>query len=251
MSIQNIFIPHLFHEWQWTRYLYIKPHVFYSLFHSMIQTRIYESLFWAYELYYSGFQDELLVFLNQLYREHFYKKESKFTAYWEKKQLDYKTNETILATLIVNCVKSIVENKNKKRIYIVYQDKDISNYKTMEASDEIRAYRILHYKCLYSSVKTIDETYKSYLCLHPYSQMMTENDFKYLLYVYRTQSQWLYYCSNTPIWRKRIEEYGGIVNANTYQIEFQKDEREEEFFQLYGYEPDEQRYIVQQNTIIY
>lgn len=246
MSIQNVFIPRSFHEWQWTRYLYIKHHVFYSLTHSMIQSNIPESLFWAYELYYSGFQDELFVFLNKFYN----KKDSRMTAFWEKKQTEYKTNECILATLIVNCLKPGVSNKSKKKIYIIYQEKDIQMYKTAEASDEIRAYRILHHKCVYPSIKTLDEIYKSYDCLQPYSQTMTEMDLKYLLYLCRTQSQWLYYCSNTPIWRTRIEEYGGIVNTNTYQIEFKNEENEDEFFEFYGYEPDEQPFIVIKNTIL-
>ena len=46
-----------------TRYLYYKPNVIGSLFISIAENNIEESLFWGYELYYSGFVNELLEYL--------------------------------------------------------------------------------------------------------------------------------------------------------------------------------------------
>ena len=43
-----------------TRYLYNKTEVKQSLFISRLQRNLDEAMFWAYELYYSGFKKELI-----------------------------------------------------------------------------------------------------------------------------------------------------------------------------------------------
>ena len=56
-----------------TRYLYDKTEVKHSLFLSILQHNIHESLFWGYELYYSGFEEEAFEFitliLNTIYKD--------------------------------------------------------------------------------------------------------------------------------------------------------------------------------------
>lgn len=49
---------------------------------------------------------------------------------------------------------------------------------------------------------------------------------------------WLLYTYNTPIWRERVEEFGGYIENNT--VKFSNDDTLENFDQLYGYELDEQ-----------
>ena len=55
---------------------------------------------------------------------------------------------------------------------------------------------------------------------------------------------WLYYASFTPIWEKRIEEYNGIIDDEKKTVLF-SDENMEEFYELYGYDVDEQSKEVQ------
>ena len=51
---------------------------------------------------------------------------------------------------------------------------------------------------------------------------------------------WEYYAFDTPIWRERFNHYKAIQNHETNEIVFPTDEVAEEFYQKYGYEPDEQ-----------
>lgn len=55
-----------------TRYLYVKDEVVFSLWKSILLKNIEESLFWGYELYFSGFQEEVLLFLIQMYYDFYY-----------------------------------------------------------------------------------------------------------------------------------------------------------------------------------
>jgi len=59
---------------------------------------------------------------------------------------------------------------------------------------------------------------------------------------------WLYYASHSPIWEKRIEPYGKI-DAEQQKIIFFTEEKEEEFYSLYNYEPDEQPKDVSDKSI--
>jgi hypothetical protein len=51
---------------------------------------------------------------------------------------------------------------------------------------------------------------------------------------------WEYYAFETPIWRERFDHHKAIQNHETKEIVFPTEEAEEEFYQKYGYEPDEQ-----------
>ena len=57
---------------------------------------------------------------------------------------------------------------------------------------------------------------------------------------HRTDHHWLYFASFSPIWGERIIEYNGTINHDTFRVDFLDDDDLEEFYQEYGYEPDEQ-----------
>ena len=50
-----------------TRYLYSRIEVKQSLFVSLLQRDVEQALFWGYELYYSGFQEETFEFVLDIY----------------------------------------------------------------------------------------------------------------------------------------------------------------------------------------
>jgi hypothetical protein len=50
---------------------------------------------------------------------------------------------------------------------------------------------------------------------------------------------WEYYAMGSPLWLKRLETFGGIINENEKKIEFMSEEGEEGFYNLYAYELDE------------
>jgi hypothetical protein len=68
-----------------TRYLYEKEEVGYSLILSLLNKKEEESIFWATELYYSGFEDELYEFLWIIYQNFYASLNSKFEHYLLKK----------------------------------------------------------------------------------------------------------------------------------------------------------------------
>ena len=67
-----------------TRYLYIKDEVKQALFISLLE-KSDDSLFWAYELYYSGFQTELIELIWKIYYECFATLNPKLEAFINKK----------------------------------------------------------------------------------------------------------------------------------------------------------------------
>jgi len=59
---------------------------------------------------------------------------------------------------------------------------------------------------------------------------------------------WLYHASFSPVWADRINEYNGTVNHEEKRVEFEDDDDLEDFHEQYGYEPDEQRLEVQEQS---
>lgn len=220
-----------------TRYLYIKSRVFYSLGYCLLKKLAHESLFWAYELFYSGFKEELIDYLNRFRMEHFSYKSDGFSRFWNKIQPDYLSNDCVLATMIINMIRS---NKTPlgKTLYIIYSEENIEEFKTIDTNDDIRTYRILQTKCIYNSCKpTMDEL----------GSPLQSYDTDELINIWR--NKWLYYSYNTPIWKDRIDRYIIIVNHSNCSLTFANDDALESFSEKYGYEPDEQPIGVLQNII--
>ena len=82
------------------------------------------------------------------------------------------------------------------------------------------AWKLLKQQCKYNIPLTEVRTYATKL----ERDVMTETE---LLYAFRTN--WLFYAAACPLWKKRIEEYGGI-----------KELENTEFFTMFDLEPDEQ-----------
>ena len=69
-----------------TRYLYLKDEVKISLMFSLLNGKDEEALFWAFELYHSGFFKELENYLWQLYYDFYFTLNPSFEAFFLKKQ---------------------------------------------------------------------------------------------------------------------------------------------------------------------
>ena len=76
-----------------TRYLYEKEEVGYSLLHSLLQKKEDEAIFWARELYDSGFEEELYKFLWIIFQDFYASLNMKFEHYLLKK-IDILKNES-------------------------------------------------------------------------------------------------------------------------------------------------------------
>jgi len=72
-----------------TRYLYLKDEVKLSLLLSILNNKE-SAYYWAFELYYSGFEDELLQYLWKIYYDFYYTLNFSFQDYFIKKYKEYK-----------------------------------------------------------------------------------------------------------------------------------------------------------------
>jgi hypothetical protein len=200
-----------------TRYLYVKEEVIHTLSMCLYTKKKEEAIFWAYELYYSGWMEDLFQlfssFMNPIIQ-----------SYYLKKQTEWHTSHD--ANIIGSIINSIIlyhgiTKQIKKRLFVRFEYSE--RYKTVCDGPPRK---ILERVCTYSTIKRIDHD----IC-------------------YKWYYKWLYYASFSPIWKERIEQYGGIQKEETCEIEFTDVDLEEEFYDHYWYEPDEQKRDIQEKMI--
>jgi len=153
-------------------------------------------------------------------------------------KLNINTNIILLAKIIQLFSKK-AELKKGRSIYINVEPEDIIPYEPIIGSNEIKHYTILE---------------KAYMCgiddlKHLGLFKLTRK--KYILqeeYWYR----WEYHASFSPLWSKRIKEFGGYPDYTRQKVIFKEepdDDAMQEFYSLYGLEPDEQKSQVQNKSI--
>ena len=226
-----------------TRYLYNKTEAKQCLFLSLLDHNIDEALFWGYELYYSGFEEDTFQFLINIV-ETIYLESCSFIAEYTNFIVDNwnKDNSPILfgnfiATL---CTKQydlkkfckqylkIDGNQNyqrNKNLLLVQLDNEyIEKYKTL---DNNQPESVLKEKCIYDVKKEINRLFN-----------ISIPDYEELINLYF--EKWLYFASEAPIWKERIDEYNGVVNDEENKITFMSEDDEQLFYNKYNYDPDEQ-----------
>ncbi len=159
-----------------TRYLFIKQNCYWTLLLNILNKGKNESLYWAYELYYSGFEKEVIMFIMNIFNIFYTNTTSNNfkNIIAEKINLWLKTgDETILGTLIYNIcnknadisqffIKSYAishafedfnilyqetengyillnnnnNNNNKKNIFVNMTEVDIMKYKDINCYDK-------------------------------------------------------------------------------------------------------------------
>jgi len=236
-----------------TRYLYSKEDVIHSLFISLLDKNMDEALFWAYELYYSGFQEETLDKLLNFYNEIYEKCNSRnFTQFITKQYNSWcATNEDcIVGTIVWNLCYSnydlsnfvelyfkynVIDNKDTskktKRLRLIMSDKDIENYKTIIHKQGL-GWKVLPQVCRYKVHREVSTLYKT----------------TYIDFINEFHYHWLYYASFSPIWKGRLSKYNYRICDETKSV-VMNDDNEDEFYSLYSYTPDEQS-LEMQNQIL-
>lgn len=234
VSICNSIIPTVI----FTRYLYVVDDVFYSLYNCILfpeQHTIDEILFWSYELYFSGFDNELFSFIdlhvvnNSIFSKHIkliYSPERSIKEETRERKLNMFDSSLSVANIIGNIFVIIKQHKqnNDSLLLINFSDSDIQTYATIEVNSNIHSYQVMRHACKYNSLK-IDK----FIGEGHYDR----NSLKIMF-----REKWLYYAHFTPIWRERIHKYDGI--ANNEEIIFNDEKKEDEFYNQFNYEPDEQ-----------
>lgn len=329
-----------------TRYLYENEEVEIALMLSLLHKKEEQALFWAYELYYSGFQKGLIDFIWTIYYDFYATMNPGFQTYLLKKTTsknfeDPQTLGTIIQNFLIRPfnldvfmlnqiqkyfvipkkennapIRNLLNERSldyEYLLHLIFEEGDLGNLdknlsilfddnnKTIKNLEKIKAkidgvhnYKIillaniLHLYGVKQNIKMgkniyiqceVDE-FKKYETLEvvftpkenkksptlPAYQILplttthnaiNEDKFLSLFELKREKgdinqaylNQWLYYASHSPIWLQRIQAYRGKRNEQTQKIVFENDEMEEEFYQKYGYEPDEQKKEVQEKSI--
>ena len=236
-----------------TRYLYNKLEVKHSLFVSILKHNIEESLFWAFELYYSGFCIETIEFILKLYDEIFKSENENLELYinncienWNEENDPIYFGNLIAALCtrqfdLTNFCKDYFHVKGKQEIsknsnMIVSLDHDFISQFDNNNSQNIQPRKLLQEKCIY-------KIRKKYSSLFQTEKPTYDEQLK----IYN--NEWLYYASYSPLWEERICYHNGIIDHENKKIVFETDDDLEAFFENWGYEPDEQKVAVKNNCL--
>jgi len=140
-------------------------------------------------------------------------------------------------------------------MFVIVTVPEIASYQT---TVQLPAYTTISKTCIYS-LEPIepfipesdiidalpDRTYgeKWYERVSSYNSMkkMLIDDYK-RQYLVDFCKNWLYYAvSKSPIWKNRLLQYQGKVDENSKTVIFQNDDFMENFYELYGFEPESQK----------
>ena len=147
----------------------------------------------------------------------------------EKKEKEQKeSKESISITITIKEIEEI-------EVVEPYFDVDVSEDRGWQKLSLVQRYAIDKY---------------DYLCIFSKDRKNTSRE--ELLDRYR--NHWLYYASFSLLWKERIEKYKGIISLERRSVTFADetdadDDLLQEFYELYGLEPDEQSVIVQNKSI--
>lgn len=233
-----------------TRYLYQMIEVKQSLFIALLDHNPEEALYWMYELYYSGFDEEVYDYILLIY-DSIYKKlhpnlqdfiTSKYTK-WKESGSTIETDTdigSIIYTLALRsyCLIDFIRNYLAANVKSTHTDntiestqfvvnltpESIEKYKTVDDSSSLQPFRVLDRVVKYPICKVYNKLFNT----------LTHNNFPE---AYRTK--WLYYASFSPIWYERIINYNGQIDYKNLVVTFDSTDDEEEFRRIWDYEPDE------------
>ena len=157
----------------------------------------------------------------------------------KKKVQDYdkqSSNKRVLILCrIVHYFTTMSNKKLGKNLYVHVEPEEVVLYETIHAGAGIVPRKILRLAKIYA----ID----SYNYLSLFDLKRENQDIKTAYYY-----DWLYYASFSPLWRTRILKHNGVIDQKNHKVEFDDDDIDE-FYDNFGYEPDEQSTEVENKTI--
>ena len=162
-----------------TRYLYLKDEVKIALVLSILN-KSDDAIFWAYELYYSGYKNELFAFIWQIYYDFFATQNPTFAAYLLKKLSSKEIEDRLVSSIVQNllirsfntdvfllrtiseCFELDIENEVEEELERILENKDYRQLATYilgnKEQKEIDIYkRVLNYFKLTNQQNLINE----------------------------------------------------------------------------------------------
>jgi hypothetical protein len=122
-----------------------------------------------------------------------------------------------------------------KNLYVHIEPEEVVLYETISSGADLVPRKILPLAKMYA----ID----SYNYLSLFVLKRETQDIKTAYYY-----NWLYYASFSPVWKTRISLCNGVIDQKNKKVTFDDDDIDE-FYDNYGYEPDEQTLEVENKTI--
>jgi hypothetical protein len=230
-----------------TRFLYIKDEVLLSLLISILEKDYDQSLFWASELYYSGYEKETMEYIDAIYITFFRSQNPKLGRIVKWGLVKYNKGIHMLASILLNLTSiprkytlqdfatknddpEILENayKQETKVVIFSEVKYAEKYKFSELC-HIQNRKILKHVCKYSTHKQWGKIFNNNLTSMNQKELYEKHN-----------HNWLFYASFCPIWTKRIREHCGTVDEINEKVVFEDDDWFEQFHENYEYEIDEQ-----------
>jgi hypothetical protein len=146
-----------------------------------------------------------------------------------------KCNDVNVKTILLAKIMALfTKNKKEKCIYVNVEPEEIIHYETITGDNVLEN--------VYSRCGGID----LFDCLNLFK--LTRDKYgKNLENIYR--QNWEYHASFAPVWSQRIRKFGGYVDYSIQKVIFTDDDLMEDFYTLYGLEPDEQKKEVQNKSI--
>lgn len=235
-----------------TRYLYSFVEVKQSLFLCILKQDFEQALYWGYELYFSGFDEEIFEFCDKMAEEFYRKKVSmkKYIMSQKDKWLKNPDNHILLG----NCIALLCNNAPNitnfvKSYFGVNCKKDEEN--TMQTADTKYSMTDELLKPLFTFQHNNILPYKVLKMVQKHSPVKHYRDLLRTIIPENSNEirdgKWLYYASRSPVWYKRIIQYKGVINEEGETVSFENDDNLDEFYNHWGYEPDEQSKEIQYN----
>ena len=154
----------------------------------------------------------------------------------KKKVQDYdkdSSNKRVLILCRIMYYFTAVANKKMgKNLYVHVEPEEVVLYETIHTGVPRKILRL-------AKIYAID----SYNYLSLFDLKRETQDIKTAYYY-----DWLYYASHSPLWKSRILKHNGVIDQKKHKVEFDDDDIDE-FYDNYGYEPDEQSTEVENKTI--
>lgn len=239
-----------------TRYLYNYYQVKCSIFLSLLDNKEEETLFWCYELYYSGFHKEVFEYLISLYNTLYITRKTTKDEIIQRYEFwkDHIEEDGILGELVGNII------KYKYSICKIMKKFD-KQFKCKESKVNCK-YSNSYTKLTHEEKQEIIQTYSTkrnskfyWKTMKGVCKFKIRNNINILCEEPITYSikdwsnNWLKYVLETPLWQERIEKFNGSYDSERKIINFTSIEDEEEFHNYYDLEPDEQSKYIQENCL--
>ena len=270
-----------------TRYLYEYSHVQHSLIWALLERQRDEALFWTYEMYFSGFQEETFQWLWEIYHYMYQELSPHLAPILIHLYRSSEDDDTMVGSWILYLLSSPISftryMREKHNMYLTYPEitenenvllppilmipsTEVDKYRTVTVKNsEFHNWQILRNVCRFPL--RAERICNGNMLLLERDEDDKSSGYETIQYVtaqgktmrrkrrilarldLSKMDSWMYYASFCPLWLERIQEHRGQICHETQRVWFEEEDDEEAFHSDYDLEPDEQPRSVQETIL--